>query len=157
MARRRKAEHREIQPDSLYADPVVGRIVSTVMKRGKRSVAERIVYDAINSVNEENKGAHPLEFLNKALDNIKPKLEVKARRVGGATYQIPMEVSPDRQTALAVRWLVTFASTRKGVPMMKALANEIKEAAAGQGNAVRKRDEVHRMAQANRAFAHLRW
>jgi small subunit ribosomal protein S7 len=136
---------------------MVTALVNTVMRDGKKNTARRIVYSAIEKVNEGKKEGNPLEILEKAMDTIKPRLEVKSRRVGGATYQVPMEVTPERQLALAVRWLVGFASKRKGTPMPKALAFEIKEAAAGQGNAVKKRDDVHRMAQANKAFAHLRW
>jgi small subunit ribosomal protein S7 len=127
------------------------------MQRGKKSLAQRIVYGAIDSVNEQNKDGDPLDVLNKALENVKPRLEVKSRRVGGATYQVPMEVPPERQLALAMRWMVGNAAKRKGVPLQKALASEIKEASNGQGNSVKKRDDVHKMAQANRAFAHFRF
>jgi small subunit ribosomal protein S7 len=127
------------------------------MQRGKKSLAQRIVYGAIDSVNENNKDGDPLDVLTKALENVKPRLEVKSRRVGGATYQVPMEVPPERQLALAMRWMVANAAKRKGVPLQKALASEIKEASNGQGNSVKKRDDVHKMAQANRAFAHFRF
>jgi small subunit ribosomal protein S7 len=157
MARRRAADKRSVLPDTKFESPVVGRLISTVMKSGKRSVAERIVYNAINTVNEGNNSGDPLDVLNKALDNVRPRLEVKSRRVGGATYQVPMEVPQDRQLALAMRWMVANAAKRKGVPMMRALATEIKEASQGQGNSVKKRDDVHKMAQANRAFAHFRF
>jgi small subunit ribosomal protein S7 len=128
-----------------------------VMERGKKSVAERIVYGAFDRLHEKNQQTDPVELLRKALDNVKPRLEVKSRRVGGANYQVPVEVAPDRQLALAMRWMIDFADTRKGVPMSQALAQEITDAAAGQGNAVKKREDTHKMAQANRAFAHLRW
>ncbi|MFZ5807030.1 MAG: 30S ribosomal protein S7 [Verrucomicrobiota bacterium] len=157
MARRRRAEHREVLPDSLYENVLVGRLINTVMERGKKSTASKIVYGAIDMVNEGSGNSNPLEIFNRAIENAKPKIEVKSRRVGGATYQIPMEVPQERQVALAVRWMVDSALKRKGIPMKKALAMELKEAAAGQGNAIKKRDDVHRMAQANRAFAHLRW
>ena len=157
MARRRKAEKRSILPDPVYENTVVGRLISAVMERGKKSVAQRIVYGAIDQANKDNKEGNPLDILNKAVDTVKPRLEVKSRRVGGATYQVPMEVPADRQLALAMRWIVGNAKNRKGVPMSKALAIEIKEAALGQGNAIKKRDDVHRMAQANKAFAHMRW
>jgi small subunit ribosomal protein S7 len=127
------------------------------MRRGKKSVAERIVYTAIERSREGTDTVDPLETLNKAIENVKPRLEVKSRRVGGATYQVPMEVPPDRQLALAMRWIVSFAKGRKGVPMENALANELRDAASGQGSAIKKRDDVHKMAQANRAFAHFRW
>ncbi len=136
MARRRRAEKRQIIPDSRYESQVVGRLISAIMQRGKKSLAQRIVYGAIDSVNETNKDGDPLDILNKALENVKPRLEVKSRRVGGATYQVPVEVPPERQLALA---------------------SEIKDASNGQGNAVKKRDDVHKMAQANRAFAHFRF
>jgi small subunit ribosomal protein S7 len=127
------------------------------MHSGKKNTAERIVYGAFNQLSEANAAANPLEILQRAVDNAKPRLEVKPRRVGGATYQVPVEVTSDRQASLALRWLVDFADARKGTPMMKALAAEIMEAYQGQGNAIRKRDEVHKMAQANKAFAHFRW
>jgi small subunit ribosomal protein S7 len=157
MARRRKAEKRVIIPDPVYENQVVGRLISAVMECGKKSIAQKIVYGAIEQANKDNKEANPLDILNKAVDTVKPRLEVKSRRVGGATYQVPMEVPVERQLALAMRWIVGNAKKRKGVAMAKALAIEIKEAAAGQGNAIKKRDDVHRMAQANKAFAHLRW
>ena len=127
------------------------------MYDGSRSVAERIVYAAIDKVNDGAQTVDPLEILNRAVENAKPRLEVKSRRVGGATYQVPLEVAPDRSESLAMRWLINFARKRKGVPMHLALANEIRDASTNQGNAVRKRDDVHKMAQANRAFAHFRW
>lgn len=157
MARRRRATKRVAQKDPVYESQVVAKLVNTVMNGGNKSVASRIVYDAIDTVNGKNASGDPLEILNKAIDNAQPRLEVKARRVGGATYQIPMEVPAERKLALALRWIVGFARNRKGTPMSRALANEIRDAAEGQGNAIRRRDEVHRMAQANRAFAHLRW
>ncbi len=156
MARRRRAEKRSIIADTKFDSLLVSRLISTIMHSGKKSTAQRIVYGAIDLANEKKDG-NPLEVLQRAIDNVKPRLEVKSRRVGGATYQVPMEVTPDRQNSLAMRWIVTFASKRKGTPMVKALASEIKEAALGQGNAVKKRDDVHKMAQANRAFAHLRF
>jgi len=157
MSRRRRVIHKEIHKDARYGSPVVARLISTVMRGGKKSTAERVVYTAIEKTHEGGETIDPLETLNKALDNVRPRLEVKSRRVGGATYQVPMEVTPDRQMALAMRWLVTFAKKRKGTPMRDALAYEIKDAAAGQGNAIKKRDDMHKMAQANRAFAHFRW
>lgn len=157
MSRRRRVIHKETKTDARYASPVVARLIAAVMRRGKKSTAERIVYTAIEKSREGSDTVDPLETLNKAIENIKPRLEVKSRRVGGATYQVPMEVPADRQIALAMRWLVNFANGRKGVPMENALAYELKDAAAGQGNAIKKRDDMHKMAQANRAFAHFRW
>ena len=157
MSRRRRTIHKEVKKDARYASPIVARLISAVMVAGKKSIAERIVYTAIDKSREGTDTVDPLETLNKAIENIKPRLEVKSRRVGGATYQVPMEVPADRQVALAMRWLVNFANARKGVPMEKALSFELKDAAAGQGNAIKKRDDMHKMAQANRAFAHFRW
>ncbi len=157
MSRRRRTIHKEVKKDARYASPVVARLISAIMRNGKKSTAERIVYTAIDKSREGGDTVDPLETLNKAIDNVKPRLEVKSRRVGGATYQVPMEVPADRQVALAMRWLVNFANARKGVPMENALAYELKDAAAGQGNAIKKRDDMHKMAQANRAFAHFRW
>jgi small subunit ribosomal protein S7 len=157
MSRRRQASKRPIISDAKYQSTLVSRLVNTVMKSGKKSTAQRIVYGAFNRIAEKNPTANPLEVLQRAVDNAKPRLEVKARRVGGATYQVPVEVTTDRQFSLALRWLVDFADSRKGQPMKQALAAEIMEAYQGQGNAIRKRDEVHKMAQANKAFAHFRW
>ena len=143
--------------DARFHSALVTRLVNTVMSGGKKTTAERIVYGAFNSIVEKNPSSNPLEILQRAVDNVKPRLEVKARRVGGATYQVPLEVPTDRQLGLAVRWLVDFADARKGTPMRDALAAEIMDAYQGQGNAIRKRDDVHKMAQANKAFAHFRW
>jgi small subunit ribosomal protein S7 len=157
MSRRRRAEKRPLPEDPKFHSPLVTRLVNTVMERGQKSVAQGIVYGAFDQIAAKNPNTNPLEVLQRAVDNAKPRLEVKARRVGGATYQIPMEVPTDRQLALAMRWLVDFADARKGLPMREALAAEILEAFQGQGNAIRKRDDVHKMAQANKAFAHFRW
>ena len=157
MARRKRVYHRIEHKDSKYESPLVSRLITKVMERGKRSTAERIVYAAIDKVNENSSSVDPLEIITRAIENAKPRLEVKSRRVGGATYQVPLEVAPNRSESLGIRWLVNFARSKKGVPMHRALANEIKDAASNQGNAVRKRDDVHKMAQANRAFAHFRW
>ncbi len=157
MSRRRRAERRSVVPDAKYNSPLVARLVNTVMYGGKKSLAQRIVYGALDVIAEKNPGASPLEVLQRAIDNTKPRIETKARRVGGATYQVPVELPADRQTSLAMRWIVGFADDRKGVPMKQALAGEVMEAYLGQGNAIRKRDDVHKMAQANRAFAHFRW
>jgi small subunit ribosomal protein S7 len=130
--------------------------MNIVMERGKHSLAQRIVYGAFEQM-EEKQGGHALEILERAVENAKPRLEVKSRRVGGATYQVPLEVSGDRSEALALRWIVGFAKSRKGTPMRRALAREILEAYEGEGGTIRKRDDMHRMAQANKAFAHFRW
>jgi len=157
MSRRRQADKRPLIEDAKFHSALVTRLVNTVMTSGKKSTAQRIVYGAFDQLAEKNPQSSPLEILQRAVDNAKPRLEVKARRVGGATYQVPVEVTVDRQLALAMRWLVDFADARKGIPMKQALAAEIMEAYQGQGNAIRKRDEVHKMAQANKAFAHFRW
>jgi len=143
--------------DARFHSPLVTRLVNTVMQGGKKTTAQRIVYGAFDRIVEKNPSSNPLEILQRAVDNVKPRLEVKARRVGGATYQVPLEVPTDRQLGLAVRWLVDFADARKGTPLREALASEIMDAYQGQGNAIRKRDDVHKMAQANKAFAHFRW
>jgi small subunit ribosomal protein S7 len=157
MSRRRQAVRRPVLKDAKFNSSLVTRLVNTVMHSGKKSVAQQIVYGAFDELVAKNPATNPLEVLQRAVDNAKPRLEVKARRVGGATYQVPLEVPTDRQFSLALRWLVDFADGRKGVPMKQALAAEILEAYQGQGNAIRKRDEVHKMAQANKAFAHFRW
>ncbi len=157
MARRKRVYHRIEHKDSKFESPLVFRLISKVMQCGKRSTAERIVYAAIDKVNENSSSVDPLEIITRAIENAKPRLEVKSRRVGGATYQVPLEVAPNRSESLGIRWMVNFARNKKGVPMHRALANELKDAASNQGNAVRKRDDVHKMAQANRAFAHFRW
>lgn len=157
MSRRRQATRRGVPEDPKFHSALVSRLVNVVMKCGQKSVAQRIVYGTFDQIAEKNPNTNPLEILQRAVDNAKPRLEVKARRVGGATYQVPVETSPDRQMALALRWLVSFADARKGIAMKEALAAEIMDAYQGQGNAIRKRDEVHKMAQANKAFAHFRW
>ena len=134
----------------------MARLISTIMRSGKKSLAERIVYQAIEKSREGSDSVDPLETLHKALENTKPRLEVKSRRVGGATYQVPVEVSQERQVSLAMRWIVTYAKNRRGT-MVDNLASEIKDAALGQGSAIKKREDTHKMAQANRAFAHFRW
>src|SRR5262245_35818640 len=156
MSRRRRVIHKEEKVDARYGSPVVARLIGTIMKSGQRSLAERVVYAAIEESRQNSEAVDPLETLNKAVENVRPRLETKSRRVGGATYQVPMEVSPARGVALAMRWIVGFGQKRKG-GLRRALANELKEAAQGQGNAVKKRDDTHKMAQANRAFAHFRF
>lgn len=155
--RRRRAEKRPVPEDPRYHSTLVTRLVNTVLERGKKTVAQKIVYGALDIIAQKNPQNSPLEVLQRAIENVKPRLEVKSRRVGGATYQVPMEVPPDRQLSLALRWIVNFADARKGIPMREALAAEIMDAYLGQGNAIRKRDDVHKMAQANKAFAHFRW
>lgn len=157
MSRRRRVIKNKESIDSRYGSSVVAQLINTVMKGGKKSLAEKIVYNAIEKTRENTDVVDPLETLHKALENVKPRLETKSRRVGGATYQVPMEVPPRRQVALAMRWIVGYAQARKNVSMKDALASELRDAAAGQGNAIKKRDDTHKMAQANRAFAHFRF
>ncbi len=132
-------------------------MINTVMRGGKKSVAERVVYGAFDRIAEKNKDKSPMDVLQAAMDNVKPKLEVKSRRVGGANYQVPVEVTSDRQEALALRWMIDYAKGRKATGMTDALASEIMDAANNTGSAVKKREDMHKMAQANRAFAHYRW
>ena len=157
MARRRRVYHKPARRDPKFDSELIGHLISKVMKDGKRSLAERVVYSAIDKANEGTDTVDPLEVVTRAIENSKPRVEVKSRRVGGATYQVPLEVAASRSEALAMRWIIGFARGRKGTPMHVALANEIKDAANNTGGAVRKRDDVHKMAQANRAFAHFRW
>jgi small subunit ribosomal protein S7 len=157
MSRRRQAVKRPLIPDPRYNSELVTTLVNMIMERGKRTVAQRIVYTAFERVSEKIGKGDPVELVMGALENARPKLEVKSRRVGGATYQVPVEVSFERQQSLAFRWMVTAARKRKGVPMNEALADEIIDAYNNTGGIVKKKEETHRMAQANRAFAHLRW
>ncbi len=157
MSRRRKTIKKPELHDPRYESTLVAKMISKVMVSGKKSLAERIVYAAIDKANEGSDAVDPLEVVNRAIENAKPRVEVKSRRVGGATYQVPIEVATDRQEAMAMRWIVTAARGRKGVPMHTALANEIKDASSNQGGVIRKKDETHKMAQANRAFSHFRW
>ena len=155
--RRRRAEKRELTPDVRYNSELVARMINTVMERGKKSAAQHIVYGALDIIRERKKDVEPLEVFLQALENVKPRLEVKSRRVGGATYQVPLEVPLDRQVAVAMRWICGFASSRKSQQMKQALAVELLDAYENTGNAIKKRDDTHKMAAANRAFAHYRW
>ncbi|MEM0967538.1 MAG: 30S ribosomal protein S7 [Verrucomicrobiota bacterium] len=157
MSRRRQAEKREFIPDPRYQSQLVSQLINMVMSRGKKSLAQRIVYSAFERVSEKLEKGDSVDLLLGALENARPKLEVKSRRVGGATYQVPVELTYERQQGLALRWMVASARARKGISMGEALANEIIDAYNGTGSVVRKKEETHRMAQANRAFAHLRW
>ena len=155
--RRHRAETHEFAPDARYGSALVTHLVNIIMSRGKKSTAQRTVYGAIDQIKEQAEGKDPIEVFQTALENIKPKVEVKSRRVGGATYQVPVEVVPARQTSLALRWVVDYSRGRKGASMQRALALEILDAFKNQGNAVKKRDDTHKMAAANKAFAHYRW
>ncbi|MCC5843190.1 MAG: 30S ribosomal protein S7 [Verrucomicrobia bacterium] len=156
MARRHRSVKRETIPDPKFQSAEISRFINQLMRDGKKSVAQNVLYTALDMV-EEKSGGTPLEVFEEAIENIRPQLEVKSRRVGGATYQVPMELSAQRSRSLAMRWLIQYANSRKGVPMSKALANEIVDAYNNTGAAIKKRDDTHKMAQANRAFAHYRW
>ena len=154
--RKRRAVKRDVLADPIYNSKLVTKIVNTIMKDGKKGIAQTILYDAFDMVKEKT-GEDPMEIFNKALTNIKPALEVKSRRVGGANYQVPIEVKANRSQALAMRWLVHYARLRGGHSMSENLANEIIDASNGVGAAVKKREDTHKMAEANKAFAHYRW
>ena len=156
MPRRREIPKRELLPDALYQSPLVTKFINSLMSDGKKSVAERVFYGALKSVEDRAKD-DPLKVFKKAVDNVKPALEVKSRRVGGSNYQVPIEVRPVRRTALAIRWLITFAKSRGEKTMQDKLAGEILDAANNRGNAIKKREDTHKMAEANKAFAHYRW
>lgn len=157
MARRNSAEKREVLPDPIYKSKVVTKLVNQVMESGKKGLAQRIVYGSFNII-KEKMDLEPIEVFNAALENIKPVLETKSRRVGGATYQVPMEIRPERRQTLAIRWLVSFARKRSGERGMDAkLAGEIMDAYNNTGASIKRRDEMHRMAEANKAFAHFKW
>ncbi len=156
MSRRKQAERRTILPDPKFGSEKLAKFVNMVMKSGKKAVAERIVYGALDQIGSK-RGGTPVEVLDKALDNVRPMVEVKSRRVGGATYQVPVEVRATRQQALAMRWIIEAARARTEKSMPMRLAAELMEAAENRGNAVKKREDVHRMAEANKAFAHYRW
>ncbi|NLW13331.1 MAG: 30S ribosomal protein S7 [Trueperella sp.] len=156
MPRKGPVRKRPLVNDPVHGSPVVTQVINRVLRDGKKSTAERIVYGALAGV-EEKTGQEALTVLKRALDNIRPSLEVRSRRVGGATYQVPTEVKPNRANALAIRWLVDFARERRENTMLERLQNEVMDASNGLGAAVRRREDVHRMAEANRAFAHYRW
>jgi small subunit ribosomal protein S7 len=155
--RKRVGLRREIAPDVRFGSEQVQRFINKVMVRGKKSTAERIMYEALEAASGKLGEADHVVVLQKALGNVKPVLEVKSRRIGGATYQVPVEVSSHRQEALAMRWIIEFARGRKGMPMARALASELIDAYQGQGSAVKRREDTHKMAEANKAFAHYRW
>ena len=156
MPRRREVEKRKILPDPKFQDRIVAKFVNNLMREGKKSTGERIIYGAFAQVENKLKD-DPLKIFKKALDNVKPVVEVKSRRVGGATYQVPVEVRQDRRTALAMRWLIDYSKARGEKTMKEKLAGEIIDAANNRGNAVKKREDTHKMAEANKAFAHYRW
>ncbi|MDN2568093.1 30S ribosomal protein S7 [Aquibium sp. A9E412] len=156
MSRRHRAEKREINPDPKFGDVVITKFMNAVMFDGKKSVAERIVYGALDQVQDRTK-QEPVAVFHQALDNVSPHVEVRSRRVGGATYQVPVDVRPERRQALAIRWLITAARNRNETTMVDRLSGELMDAANNRGTAVKKREDTHKMAEANRAFSHYRW
>ena len=154
--RKRRAEKRDVLPDAIYNSKVVTKLINTIILDGKKGTAEKILYGAFDRIKEQT-GSEPMDVYNKAMENIKPALEVKSRRVGGSNVQVPIEVSDERAQTLALRWLVNYARNGRGKTMEEKLANEIMDAANGVGGAVKKREDTHRMAEANKAFAHMRW
>jgi small subunit ribosomal protein S7 len=156
MPRKGPAPRRDLSPDPIYRSVLVTQLVNKVLVRGKRSLAEAIVYEALDSIQQKT-GSEPVATLKRAVDNVKPQLEVKSRRVGGATYQVPVEVRPRRASTLAVRWLVGFSRNRRERTMAARLANEILDASNGIGASVKRREDMHKMAESNKAFAHYRW
>ena len=157
MSRRRKTIKRPKQIDPRFNSEMVAHMINYLMINGKKTTAEKIVYGAIEEISRKVEGEDSLEVVNKAVNNMKPRVEVKSRRVGGSTYQVPVEIKPNRQLALALRWLTMYAAGRRGVGMPKAVALEILDAYNNQGNIIKKRDDTHKMAQANKAFAHYAW
>jgi small subunit ribosomal protein S7 len=156
MPRKGYVEVREVKPDPLYTSPLVQKFVNCIMYDGKRSTAQQIVYDALDLIKEKTSD-DPLKVFKKALENVKPALEVKSRRVGGANYQVPVEVNRNRQTSLSIRWIIGYARSRGEKSMVEKLTGELLDASNNRGGAVKKRDDTHRMAEANKAFAHYRW
>ena len=156
MPRKGPAPRRELNPDPVYRSVLITQLVNKILLRGKRSLAEKIVYDAMKIV-EEKTGSEPLSTVKRAVENVKPALEVRSRRVGGATYQVPVEVRPRRANTLAIRWIIGFARARREKTMAERLANEIMDAANGLGASVKRRDDLQKMAESNKAFAHYRW
>jgi small subunit ribosomal protein S7 len=157
MPRRREIPKREVLPDPKFGSTQITKFVNMIMVSGKKSVAETIMYDALDTIGAKSSGSEPMDVLDKALENVAPMVEVKSRRVGGATYQVPVEVRADRRQTLAMRWLIDAARNRGEKSMKQKLAGELMDAAENRGNAVKKREDTHRMAEANKAFAHFRW
>ena len=156
MPRKGPAPRRELLPDPIYRSVLVTQVVNKIMQRGKRSTAERIVYDAMSTI-EEKTGSDPVVTLKRAIDNVKPQLEVKSRRVGGATYQVPVEVRPRRANTLSIRWVVGYSRQRRERTMAERLANELLDASNGVGASMKRKEDMHKMAESNKAFAHYRW
>lgn len=157
MSRRHKAEKRTIQPDPRYNSITIARFINRVMLHGKKSVARRIVYDAIEELAKKTNMSDPVEAFEQALENVKPSLEIKSRRIGGATYQVPIEIPQDRRTAVAMRWIIKHSRSKPGKTMTEGLLAELTDCLNNQGPSIKKRDDTHRMAEANKAFAHYKW
>lgn len=157
MSRRRRAEKRQIDPDPLYGSTILAKFINKVMEQGKKSVARRIVYNALEKFTKRVKLENPLEAFEQALENAKPALEVKSRRIGGATYQVPMEIPANRRISMAMRWIITHSRGKAGRSMEDALASELADCYNNQGTTIKKKDDTHRMAEANKAYAHYKW
>jgi small subunit ribosomal protein S7 len=157
MSRRRKADRKDFVPDPKYKSSLVTQFINNIVRRGKRRLAERLIYDALTVIGERSGGQDALAVFKKAVDHVKPVLEVKSRRIGGANYQVPVEVTPERRVSLAIRWLIGFSKERSEKSMAEKLANEFMQAAKNEGGAIRKKIDTHKMAEANKAFAHFRW
>lgn len=157
MSRRHRAEKRVVEPDPIYKNTTLARFINKVMLQGKKSLARSIVYNAIEKLAKKVNEDSPIEAFEQALENAKPSLEVKSRRIGGATYQVPIEIAPERRTALAMRWIINFSRNKAGRSMEDGLANELADCYNNQGTTIKKKDDTHRMAEANKAFAHYKW
>lgn len=155
--RRRRAEKKKIDPDPLYKSFIVEKFINKVMQNGKKTIARKIVYKAIENLAKKANSDNPLETFEKALENAKPSLEIKSRRIGGATYQVPIEIAPERRTALATRWIITFSKSKVGRNMIEGLSTELSDCYNNQGSTIKKKDDTHKMAEANKAFAHYKW
>ena len=157
MSRRRRATKREIDPDPIYNSYVLAKFVNKIMIQGRKATARKIVYNALEKFAKRVKSEDPLAAFEQALENAKPSLEVKSRRIGGATYQVPIEIAPERRTSLAMQWIINYSREKAGRPMEDALAGELTDCFQNQGSTIKKKDDTHRMAEANRAFAHYKW
>lgn len=157
MSRRRRAEKRVIEPDPKYKSIILSKFINKIMIQGKKSLSRKIVYEAVEKFAQKVKAENPLEAFEQALENAKPTLEVKSRRIGGATYQVPIEISPDRRTAMAMRWIIKYSREKVGRTMVDGLSSELADCFQNQGSSIKKKDDTHRMAEANRAFAHYKW
>lgn len=157
MSRRRRAEKRKVFPDPQYKSTIIAKLINKIMYSGKKAKSRKIVYEALEGFAKKVNSDNPLEAFEKALDNARPSLEIKSRRIGGATYQVPIEIAPDRRTALAMRWIITFARAKVGRSMTEGLITELSDCFNNQGSTIKKKDDTHKMAEANKAFAHYKW